>query len=88
MKDLSFAGYPVTMELIGDEVYVTCKGVTGTLTQARGFISNSKSGIIHYFGVAKIKRGKEKTVNIDCLNDTMKKFINIYKQAKHLKNGI
>lgn len=84
-KEMTFAGYPVTMELIDDEVYVTCKGVTGSLEQGHAFLNGSKNDK-YYFGAAKIINTPNKKVKIDCLEDKKEQFIYIYKQAKQFKN--
>ena len=84
-KELTFGGYPVTMELIDDEVYITCKGVTGSLEEGDNFLNGPKNKK-YYFGVAKIRKTSDKVVKIDCLEDTKEQFILIYKQAKQFKD--
>jgi hypothetical protein len=84
-REMTFAGYPVTMELIDDEVYVTCKTVTGSLEQGHAFLNGSKNKT-YYFGDSKIVNTTNKKVKIDCLEDTKEQFIYIYKQAKQFKD--
>jgi hypothetical protein len=84
-EELTFCNFPVEMELVGDEVYVSCKGVTGTLTQAELYLDNEK-GKKFYFGESRIRNYPDKMVKIDCLIDTRVKFLQIYKEAKKLKN--
>lgn len=83
--EITFNGHPVTMDLIDDEVYITCKGVVGTLSQAKEYIENKKHGKF-YFGEARIRNYPDKKVKIDCLIDDYSKILQIYKQAKQLKN--
>jgi hypothetical protein len=84
-REMTFAGYPVTMELIDDEVYVTCKSVTGSLEQGHAFLNGSKREK-YYFGNSRIVNSSNNKVKIDCLEDTKEQFIYIYKQAKQFKN--
>jgi hypothetical protein len=84
-KKLTFAGYPVTMELIDDEVYVTCKGVTGSLSQATAYLEKKKKEK-YYFGESRIRSYPDKMVKIDCLMDTFGKFLEIYEQAKKFRD--
>lgn len=83
---MTFGGYPITFEYINGDVLVTCKGVTGSLSQAKNFLK-PKGGIVqHYFGTSKIYNRPNKMVRIDCLEDTRKQFLFIYKQAELFKN--
>jgi len=84
-KELTFGGFPVEMELIDDEVYVTCKGVTGSLTQAEKYLENKK-GEKFYFGESRIRNYPNKMVKIDCLIDSLENFLQIYEHAKKFKN--
>lgn len=82
--ELTFNGYPVSLELIDGEVYVTCKGVTGSLTQAEKYLDNEK-GKKFYFGESRIRNYPDKMVKIDCLIDTFENFYKIYETAKQFK---
>lgn len=86
MNDLKFAGYPITLEQINDEIFINCKGLTGTLSQVEEFLSdiNNKR---HYFGKAKIRRWRNAQIRIDCLIDDYSQFIYLYEQVKQFKNG-
>lgn len=81
----TFNGFPVTMQYLDGEVYVTCKGVVGTLSQADKFMENKKNEKF-YFGESRIRRYPDKMIKIDCLYDKYSKFVEIYNRAKELKN--
>lgn len=83
---LTFGDHPIHMELINDEVLITCKGITGTLTQGHDFL-NRKKNTRCFFGESKIRSYPNQIVKIDCLEDTLSQFILIYEQALLLKNG-
>lgn len=83
-NQLTFGGYPIEMELIDGEVYVTCKGVIGTDTQIKKFLKN-KSGGRYKFGESSIKCYPNKMVRIDCLSDTKEQIKFLYEQAQLLK---
>jgi len=85
-NQLTFGDYPVYMEVIGEEVFITCKGITGTLTQGHKFLNKEKK-TRYYFGVCRIRSYPNKIVKIDCLEDTLTQFLLIYKEALKLKNG-
>ena len=84
-NQLTFGGYPIEMELIDDEVYVTCKGVTGTASQIKTFLKN-KSGGRYKFGDSSIKCYPNKIVRIDCLSDTKEQIKFLYEQSQKLKD--
>jgi hypothetical protein len=85
-NQIIFNGYPVVFETINGEVYVTCKGVTGSLRQIENFMKCKKSKRVKYFGESKVRQWNKGLVKIDCLEDTNEKVIEIYKHAKELKN--
>jgi len=87
MKDIiTFNSYPMDFKLVGDEVFITCKNVTGTLTQIEKF-RNNKLNRRCYFGECKVRNWRNKMVKIDCLEDTREKIELIYKHAKEIKDG-
>lgn len=87
-NQLTFNDYPVTMEYKDGEVFITCKSVTGTLTQGHEFLNKSKyKKHRYYFGDSKIRSYPNKMVKIDCLTDTLEQFTLIYEQAQKLKDG-
>jgi len=83
-EELFFGGYPITLELIGEEVIIHCKNVTGTLSQIEGFL-NDKTWKRHYFGDCKIRRWRNNEIKIDCLKDSEENFLKLYKQIKKYK---
>lgn len=84
-EQLTFGGFPVEFERRDDEVYVHCKGVVGTLSQAEEFI-NDKLNRRHYFGTSKIRNWRNNQIRIDCLQDSRNKFNEILNKAKQFKN--
>lgn len=84
-KQLTFGGYPVEMELIGDVVQITCKGVTGTDKQVEIFLKNKSNGR-YKFGESNIRKYPKKIVRIDCLKDTKAQMEFLYEQAQLLKD--
>lgn len=82
-RELTFGGHPVEFKVIDDEVYITCKGVTGTLTQVENFLK--QRGTNHKFGKSKIRFWRNGMVKIDCLEDTKTKISNLAFHAKKLK---
>ena len=82
---MTFGGHPITFKKVGDVVFVTCKGVTGTDVQIKEFLR--KNGIGHFkFGESRIKKYPKKMVRIDCLSDTKKQIEFLYKQSQKLKD--
>lgn len=67
-ENLTFGGYPLTFEKKDGEVYITCKGLTGTIKQVNEFFRN-KSNSKYYFWSAKIRNFPNKRVKINCLED-------------------
>jgi len=85
-QELTFGGYPITFTKVDGEILITCKGLTGTLTQIDNFLK--KKTITRYkFGDSNIRTCPDKKVRIDCLTDTKKQMEFLYKQAQELKNG-
>lgn len=85
-KGLTFGGFPIEFEVIEGDVLVTCKGVTGTLSEMEAFI-NRKGTEPCRFGEAKIKAWVNKQVRIDCLIEEMSHIKFLIKHAKELQNG-
>lgn len=84
-ENLTFGGYPVEFKVVDNEVYITCKGVTGTLTQVNNFFKGR--GTNHMFGQSKIRSWRDKMIKIDCLQDTRSQMKYLQTHAKQLKNG-
>jgi hypothetical protein len=78
-SEITFGNYPVEFSIKDDEVYISCKGVVGTLSQVEGFIKDKFKKLRHYFGKSKIRHWHKGLVKIDCLEDTEEKVILIYK---------
>lgn len=86
INEMTFGGFPVEIKFQDDEVFVTCKGVTGTLTQARHFLKRKGNLNKYYFGESRIRMRPDKRVRIDCLEDSFRQFTFIYEQAEKLKH--
>ncbi len=84
-NQLTFGGYPVEFTKQDGEIYITCKGVTGTLTQIEKFLKK-KSKTRYKFGNSNIRSYPKKIIRIDCLFDTKQQIEFLYKQAQQLKN--
>jgi len=84
-EDLTFGGHPVEFEVKENEVFITCKGVTGTLTQVNNFLKGR--GQNHKFGQCKIRFWKDRKIRIDCLEDTKVQMKHLQAYAKQLKDG-
>jgi hypothetical protein len=81
ISDLSFAGYPVEIRIVKDEVIIRCKQVIGTLSQVEDFME----GRSFKFGI----RGTTTYISDDgvwakigCLRDTSENFNKLYKKIK------
>jgi hypothetical protein len=85
-KGLTFGGFPMTFELIDGEVYATCKGVTGSLTQVEKFLKK-KDKTRCYFGVARMTGYPNKMVKIDCLKDTKEQLKFLFNHAKQIQEN-
>lgn len=85
-EDITFNGYPVTLEYRDGEVYINCKGVTGTLSDMHKYYKD-KSKLTKRFGQSKIRCWHKGLVKIDCLEDTDEQGTKIYELAKKLKDG-
>ena len=84
-SQITFNGFPVTFEAIDGEIFISCKGVTGTLSDVDRFF-NSKSKHARRFGTSKIRLWNKGFVKIDCLEDTLEKGKEIFNYAKKLKD--
>jgi len=88
-KNLTFAGYPVQMRVVGDDVLVNCKNVTGTYSQAKAFMKNSSPTNIYPWGVkttvpAFLTHEPGGDVRIACIQDTRAKFEELYEECERL----
>jgi hypothetical protein len=81
---LTFNGFPVTIEMVGEEAYITCKGVTATLEQGHKFM-NKQGTEKCFFGQCRIRSYPHRMVKIDCLMDTLDNFTHIYNEAIKIK---
>jgi len=80
----TFGEYPVSFVKNDGEVYITCKGVTGTLTQLENHLINHKK--YKRFGESKITY-KDSKVHIDCLSDTEEKFNNLINYGREVRSS-
>lgn len=80
-NELTFGGHPVTMEYIDNEVYITCKGLTGTRKQVGNFLKNKGNGRFK-FGESLMKMYPKRIVRIDCLKDTIGQIEFLYNKSK------
>lgn len=85
--ELTFGGYPVDFKVVNGEVYITCKGVTGTLTQVQAFLSDKQMRKQHKFGKSIIKPIRGKMVKIDCLRDKKRQMKALRDYAIKLKSN-
>lgn len=89
-KQLTFAGHPVTMRVVGgNEVLIHCKNVTGTFSQAKSFVNNTNPSNIYPWGVkttapASISHAPGGNVEIACLRDSRDKFMELYHECENL----
>lgn len=88
---LFFAGYPVIMRVVGDEVLVNCKNVTGTYSQAKAFLSNSNPTNTYPWGIkttepAFLTNVPGGDVRIACIQDTKAQFMKLYDECESLLN--
>jgi len=83
-NELTFNGFPVTIEMVGEEALITCKGVTATLEQGHKFM-NKQGNEKCYFGECRIRSYPHMMVKIDCLMDTLDNFTLIYEEAINIK---
>jgi len=86
---LFFAGYPVLMRVVGDEVLVNCKNVTGTYSQAKAFLKNMSPTNTYPFGIKTVEPAfltnvPGGDVRIACIQDTREKFIALYDECERL----
>lgn len=84
INNLTFGGYPITLEIIDNVVHITCKGVTGTEDQVLTFLRN-KTKERYKFGNSYIKSYPKQKVRIDCLTDTKTQVKFIYQQTQKFK---
>lgn len=88
-KELTFGGYKVKFKVIddGEDVEITCKKLTGLLSQVTTFLNcqRNKSMMDCYFGKS-LMRGEGRQVTIDCLEDTRTQIKFLYTHAKNLQN--
>lgn len=84
-KELTFGEFPVTLSLEEGEVYITCKTITGTLTEIETFF-NDRGTHRCLFGGAKIRLWSKNAVRIDCLEDNIIQAKIILLKAKQLKH--
>lgn len=77
---ITFGGYPVEYRTIGDECFVSCKGVVGTMSQLERWLDNHLSDPYtkFYFGrgdkLSEIVRDGD-DVKIACLRENYSKFV-------------
>jgi hypothetical protein len=88
-KQLTFGGWPVEFRVVGDEVLVNCKNVTGTYSQAKAFVKNQYPTNTYPWGIKTTKPAFLENipggnVNIACLEDTKAKFMELYYECERL----
>jgi hypothetical protein len=86
---LFFAGYPVVMRVVGNEVLVNCKNVTGTFSQAKAFLSNSNPTNVYPWGIKTtvpsfLTNEPGGDVRIACIQDTKEQFMKLYYECENL----
>lgn len=86
MATITFGGHTVAFKVVGDEIYITCKNVTGTLTQALAFKNKKNNRLVYNFGKAKIKSIGKDLIQVGCLTDSKKKINEIINHCKELKD--
>ena len=88
-RKLTFGDYPVKFTIIenGDDVAISCKGVTGTMTQVGLFLTcqRNKNSMECYFGSSPMRVEGRKVV-IDCLEDTQTQIKFLYEHSKTIQN--
>ena len=88
-KKFEFAGYPVEFRVVGNEVLVNCKNVTGTYTQAKAFVKRQNPTNIYPFGAkttdpAYLQHVPGADVKIACLQDSNEEFMELYYHCEEL----
>jgi len=86
MATITFGGHTLVFEVVGDEVYITCKNVTGTLTQALAFKNRKNNRLVYNFGNAKVKPIGKELVQVGCLTDSKNKINEIINHCNELKD--
>lgn len=86
MATVTFGGHNLEFKVVGDEIYIKCKNVTGTLTQVLAFKNKKNNGLIFSFGKAKIKSVDKSLVQVGCLTDSRKKINEIINHCKKLRD--
>lgn len=87
MATITFGGHTLEFKVVGDEVYIKCKNVTGTLTQALAFRNKKKnSRLVYSFGEAKVKNVGKDLVQVGCLTDSKNKINEIINHCKNLRD--
>lgn len=87
MEYLTFGGHKMEFEVVGKEVFITCKKVTGTLSEVLAFKAKKNKGVIYSFGKTKIKRVNKDFIQVGCLIDSKNKVTEIVEHCNKLKNG-
>lgn len=84
MGTITFGGYPITYANIDNECLLTCKGLTGTLSQLEKFVL-CDGKVKCKFGSAKIRKwGSD--IKIDCLTDTREQLNFLYDYFKNIND--
>ena len=92
-NNLTFAGYPVTLRKVADDVLVHCKDVIGTFSQAKSFKEKSRWPANYYpFGTktsspAEITEMPNGEIKIACLQAPRHEFDSLYKECENLLNS-
>ena len=72
MDNYTFGGYPIEVEVIGDDAILTCKGVIGKLSEIEAFLkkSNYPSNIYPFGDKCLIEAEDNDYVRIACLRES------------------
>lgn len=89
---MEFGGHHVEFRKVPGDVLVSCKNVIGTYTQAKAFVRKSSPTNIYQWGVkttepAYIENVPGGDVKIACLQDTHKKFMELYNKCEALQSS-
>ncbi len=90
--NLTFAGYPIELRKIQNDVLIHCKNVIGTYSQAKSWIDKDKGNYCtYYFGIkqsdkCEILNSINNTIKIACLEGTEQELKQIITQCSILLN--
>ena len=92
MSNLTFGSYDVETRKIGEETFVSCKGVIGTLSQLENWLDNHKSEPFKKFHFGMGSKLSEIVIDGDyvkiaCLQEDYSSFRKKVSLLKNNKNG-